>query len=97
MHYISELFLETRNGVLYDLQSKKASTVWKSPQSPRKRKFCRDRSKQKVMLEVFFDIHGNVHLESIPEERNVNKNCLWTFCIACVNRSERRDQNWEAS
>ena len=36
-------------------------------------KFRRDRSKGKVMLEVFFDSQGIVHYEFIPEGRTVNK------------------------
>ncbi|GFV00685.1 hypothetical protein TNCV_1385061 [Trichonephila clavipes] len=42
-------------------------------QSPRKRKFHQDCSIEKVILEVFFDIQGIVHLESITEKRTVNK------------------------
>ena len=36
-------------------------------------KFMQDRSKGKVMLEVFFDSQGIVHYEFIPEGRTVNK------------------------
>ncbi|GFW88684.1 hypothetical protein TNCV_2833451 [Trichonephila clavipes] len=51
----------------------RASATWKSPQSSHRQKFCQDRSKEKVMLEAFFDIQGIVHLEFIPEERTANK------------------------
>jgi ribosomal protein S25 len=39
---------------LYDPQTKRQSSEWKSPSSPRTQKFRLDKSKGKVMLEVFF-------------------------------------------
>ncbi|PRD30728.1 UNVERIFIED_CONTAM: hypothetical protein NCL1_25533 [Trichonephila clavipes] len=47
--------------------SKTALATWKSPRSPRKQKFCHDRSKGKVMLKVFFNIQGIVLLKFISE------------------------------
>ncbi|XP_023240948.1 uncharacterized protein LOC111639324 [Centruroides sculpturatus] len=58
---------------LFDIQSKRASSTWKSPSSPQLNKFRQDWSKGKVMMEVFFDSQGNVHSEFIPEGRAVNK------------------------
>lgn len=58
---------------LYDPLPKRRSSEWKSPQSPRKQKFRLNRSKGKVMLEVFFDCKGIVHYEFIPQGRTVNK------------------------
>ena len=58
---------------LYDPQTKRQSSEWKSLNSPRSKKFKLDRSKGKVMLEVFFDYRGIVHFEFIPEGRTVNK------------------------
>ena len=59
---------------LYYPQSKRILAMWKSPQSPLKQKFCQNRSKGKVILEViFFNIQGIMHLEFIPEECTVNK------------------------
>ena len=72
---------------LYNLQSKRASATWKSPQSPWKQKFCQDHSKGKVMLEAFFNIQGTVKLEFIPERCIVTK-----FCIVYVRKSRRRNQ-----
>lgn len=85
---------------LYDPQSKRASATWKSPQSPRKQKFRQDRSKGKVMLEVFFDIQGIVHLEFIPEGRTVNKE-LYVEILRRLRESIRKkrpkmwaEQSW---
>jgi len=58
---------------LFDIQSKRASSTWKSPTSPRSKKFRQDRSKGKVMMEVFFDSQGTVHSEFLPEGTTVNK------------------------
>lgn len=82
---------------LYDPQSKRQSSEWKSPRSPRKQKFRADRSKGKVMLEVFFDIKGIVHFEFIPEGRTVNKN-LYVEILRRLRDSIRRKRPelWEA-
>ncbi|GFX18749.1 uncharacterized protein TNCV_3019071 [Trichonephila clavipes] len=61
----------------------RASATWKSP---RKQKFCQDRSKGKVMLEMFFDIQGIGYLEFIPERRNANKElCVDILCSLCAS------------
>ena len=39
---------------------------WKSPQSPRKKKF-------KAMMIVFFDIRGVIYIDWVPEGQTVNK------------------------
>jgi hypothetical protein len=58
---------------LYDPQLKRQSATWKLPSSPRKKKLRQDRSEGKVMLEMFFDSSGIVHMEFIPEGTTVNK------------------------
>lgn len=58
---------------LYDPQTKRQSSEWKTKTSPRKEKFRLDKSRGKVMLEVFFDYKGLIHYEFIPEGRAVNK------------------------
>jgi hypothetical protein len=58
---------------LYDLQLKRQSATWKLPSLPRKKKLRQDRSKGKVMLELFFDSSGIVHMEFIPEGATVSK------------------------
>ncbi|GFX16847.1 hypothetical protein TNCV_2518251 [Trichonephila clavipes] len=47
--------------------------MWKSPRSPRKQKYRQVRSKEKVMMKVFLDIQGIVHLKYVPEGCPVNK------------------------
>ncbi|KAJ4445277.1 hypothetical protein ANN_07078 [Periplaneta americana] len=58
---------------LYDPQLKRQSATWKTPLSPRQKKPRQDRSKGKVMLELFFDSNGIFHMEFIPEGATVNK------------------------
>ncbi|KAJ4442216.1 hypothetical protein ANN_12082 [Periplaneta americana] len=58
---------------LYDPQLKRQSATWKTPLSPRQKKPRQDRSKGKVMLELFFDSNGIVNMEFIPEGATVNK------------------------
>jgi [histone H3]-lysine36 N-dimethyltransferase SETMAR len=73
---------------LYDPQPRRSSTCWKSPSSPRIKKFRRDRSKGKVMLEVFFDWRGIVHYEFIPEGATVNQ-CLYRQILARLREAVR--------
>ncbi|GFX42763.1 mariner Mos1 transposase [Trichonephila clavipes] len=70
---------------------RRASAPWQSPQSTRKQKFCQDRSKGKVILEVFFNIQGTVHVEFIPEECTVNKE-LYVTILRCLRESIRRNR-----
>jgi histone-lysine N-methyltransferase SETMAR len=58
---------------LYDPQLKRQSAAWKSPSSPRKKNPRQDRSKGKVMVELFFDSFGIVHMEFILKGATVNK------------------------
>jgi histone-lysine N-methyltransferase SETMAR len=58
---------------LYEPQLKRQSATWKSPSWPRKKKPRQDRSKGKVMLELFFNASGIGHMKSIPERATVNK------------------------
>lgn len=58
---------------LYDPQLKRQSATWKSPVSPKRKIPRQDRSKGKVMLELFFDSLGIVHMEFIPQGATVNK------------------------
>ena len=60
----------------YDPETKRQSMHWKSPQSPRKKKF-------KAMMIVFFDIWGVIYIDWVPEGQTVNqvyyKNVLTTL------------------
>ena len=58
---------------LYDLQLKRQSNSWKLPLLPRWKKLQQDRSKDRVMLELFFDSLEIVHMEFIPDRITVNK------------------------
>jgi hypothetical protein len=61
---------------LYDPQLKRQSATWKSPSSPsspRKKKRRQNRSQGKVLLKLFFDSSGIVHMDFIPDGATVNK------------------------
>ncbi|KAJ4433029.1 hypothetical protein ANN_15286 [Periplaneta americana] len=57
----------------YDPETKRQSSQWKHPESPRPKKARQVRSKIKVMLTVFFDVRGIVHHEYAPEGQTVIK------------------------
>ena len=57
----------------YDVETKAQSSQWKHTESPRPKKAHQVRSNVKVLLTVFFDYHGVVHQEFIPQGRTVNK------------------------
>jgi len=57
----------------YDVETKAQSSQWKSPGEPRPKKARQVRSNVKVLLTVFFDYHGVVHQEFLPQGRTVNK------------------------
>ena len=50
----------------YDPLSKWQSLEWKSALSPRPKKVRVFKSKTKVILTAFFDVHGIVHAEFLP-------------------------------
>jgi hypothetical protein len=58
---------------LYDSQLKQQLANWKSRSPLRKKKLWQDRSKGKVMLELFIDSSGIVLMEFIPEGATINK------------------------
>jgi len=51
---------------VYDPETKRQSSQWKSPKSPRPKKARLVKSNLKSMLVTFFDIKGIVHKEFIP-------------------------------
>jgi len=57
----------------YDVETKAQSSQWKSPGEPRPKKARQVRSNVKVLLTVFFDYHGVVHREFLPQGRTINK------------------------
>ena len=56
----------------YDVETKARSSQWKHTESPRPKKAHQVRSNVKVLLTVFFDYHGVVHQEFLPQGRTVN-------------------------
>jgi histone-lysine N-methyltransferase SETMAR len=56
----------------YDPETKRQSSQWKSPSSPRSKKARHVKSNLKSMIVTFFDIHGIVHKEFVPTGQNVN-------------------------
>ncbi|XP_071879535.1 protein GVQW3-like [Anas platyrhynchos] len=56
----------------YDPESKRQSTEWHTPVSPRPKKARMSKSKQKSMLICFFDRHGVIHKEFVPPGQTVN-------------------------
>ncbi|GFT71176.1 mariner Mos1 transposase [Trichonephila clavipes] len=56
----------------YDLETKRQSNEWHTPQSLRQKKARMSKSRTKAMLTVFFDKNGVVHSEFVPEGQTVN-------------------------
>ncbi|XP_015920905.2 histone-lysine N-methyltransferase SETMAR-like [Parasteatoda tepidariorum] len=57
----------------YDLETKRQSSQWKHPDSPRPKKALQERSKIKLILTIFFDVRGIVHHEYALEGQTVTK------------------------
>ena len=57
----------------YDPESKRQSMHWKIPSSPRQKKARQNKSKLKVLMIVFFEIRGIVHVDWVPEGETVNQ------------------------
>jgi hypothetical protein len=71
-------------------QLNQQSATWKSPSSPRKKKPQQDRSKGKVMLELFFDSSGIVHMELIPEGATINTHSYKVILYHLCNSSQEQ-------
>lgn len=56
----------------YDPETKRQSSEWRSPSSPRQKKFRFEKSKIKVMLIAFFDCDGLIHHEFLPPNMTIN-------------------------
>ena len=80
----------------YDPLTERQSLEWKSASSPRPKKARLFKSKIKVMLIVFFDVHGIVHLEFLPQGQTINQN-VYKDILRRLMRSvrEKRTELWE--
>ena len=56
----------------YNPLTKRQSLEWKSALSPRPKKVMVFKSKTKVMLIAFFDVHGIVHAEFMPQGQTIS-------------------------
>jgi len=57
----------------YDPEMKRQNAQWKTANSPRPKKFCQSKSRDKTMLLTSFDIRGIVHYEFVPTRQTVNQ------------------------
>ena len=57
----------------YDPLTKRQSLEWKSALSPRTKKARVFKSKTSVMLIAFFDVHGIVLAEILPQDQTINQ------------------------
>ena len=80
----------------YDSLTKQQSLEWKSASLPRPKKARLFKSKIKVMLIVFFDVHGIVHLEFLPQGQTINQN-VYKDILRRLMRSvrEKTRELWE--
>ena len=77
----------------YDPLTKRQSFEWKSALSPRPKKARVFKFKTKVILIAFFDIHGIVHAEFLPQRQTINqhayKNILRTSDVLSEGEKKR--------
>ena len=80
----------------YDPETKLQSSQWKSPESPRPKKACMQKSKLKTMLICFFDQEGIIHWEFVPPGMTVNADF---YCDVLrklrENVRHKRPQKWQ--
>ena len=77
----------------YDPETKRQSLQWKCPGSPRPKKAKMSKSQIKVMLVVFFDVRGIVHMEFLPQGTTVNQHVYKEILQRLLRsiRDKRRD------
>lgn len=81
----------------YDPETKQQSSQWKSPSSPRLKKARQSRSSKKIMLIIFFDSHGIVHQEFVPQGQTVNKVFYCEVLRRLREKMRKKRQNlWRA-
>lgn len=60
-------------GYGYDTETKQASSQWKIPNSPKPKKAREVRLNVKLMVIIFFYVHGIAHREFAPPGQTVNQ------------------------
>ena len=80
----------------YDPLTKRQSLEWKSALSPRPEKAKVFKSKTKVMLIAYFDVHGIVHASFLPQGQTIN-HYVYKNILRRLMRSmrEKRRGLWE--
>ena len=80
----------------YDPLTKRQSLEWKSALSPRPKKGGVFKSKTKVMLIAFFDVHEIVHAEFLPQGQTISQH-VYKNILRCLLRSmrEKTRKLWE--
>ena len=64
----------------YDPESKRQSMEWRHPSSPAQKKFKRQPSTKKVMLTLFWDMHGPILVHFQVRGQRVNS---VNYCAIC--------------
>jgi len=79
----------------YDPVTKRQSSQWKSPTSPRPKKARQVKSNLKSMISTFFDIKGIVHKEFVPTGQTVNSGFYYEVLRRLREKVRRhRPQLW---
>ena len=80
----------------YDPLTKQQSLEWESALSPRPKKVRVFKSKTKVMLIAFFDVHGIVYAEFLPQGQTIHQH-VYKNILRRLMRSvrEKRRELWE--
>ena len=80
----------------YDPLTKRQSLEWKSALLPKPKKVSVFKSKTKVMLIAFFDVHGIFHAEFLPQSQTINQH-IYKNILRRLMRSvkEKRRELWE--
>ena len=76
----------------YDPLTNWQSLEWKSALSPRPKKARVFKYKTKVMLIAFFDVHGIVYAELLPQGRTTNQHIYKNIlrCLMCSAREKKK-------